>query len=95
MPTTAIKCVAPVGIPPRYSLITTTPIHSGNIVSLTPEFIINENPVVGNSLNRSLPSAPLQTMPSSSWKRPAVERLAGLIALGAVVDPNASGVDTL
>ena len=69
--------------------------HGGNIVSLTPEFISNENPAVDNSLKRSLPSARLQLIPSSSQKCSAVGRLAGLIALGVVVDPNASGVDTL
>ena len=69
--------------------------HGGSIVSLTPKFISSKNPAVDYSLKRSLPSARLQTIPSSSRKRPSVEQLAALIALGMVVDPNASGVDTL
>ena len=74
-------------------------------VSLTPNFIKNGNvDPVDNSLKRSLPSVSLPLMPSPTLKRPAVSAhhpipccaaLAGLIAVAAVVNPIAGGVDAL
>ena len=78
--------------------------HGGNIVSLTPQIIWDDSPTVDNLLKQSLPSARIAAMPSSPRKHPSVasnqstlqrDALAGLVALGAVVDPNADGANSL
>ena len=77
--------------------------NGGNIISLTPEFISNDNPD-GTSLKRSLPSAKPTSMPTSPRKRPAASTKratprraarAGLMAVAAVVDPLAAGADAV
>ena len=77
--------------------------NGGNIISLTPEFISNDNPD-GTYLKRSLPSAKPTSMPTSSRKRPAASTKrttprraarAGLMAVAAVVDPLTAGADAV
>ena len=77
--------------------------HGGNIVSLTSQIIGDGSPSNDNQLKRSLPSPSDRVMQSSpprkrsalSSNRPTPRRavIAGLVALGSVVDPLAPRID--